>query len=153
MQIFIKSLTGKTITFDVKSSTTIKELKNKIEEKENISTNIQRILFCGKTLEDNKTLSYYNIQNESTIHLIICVIKNKIRIFIKKLSGIEFTLYVKPSELISDVKARILYKDGVPYNQQRLIFNGKQLEDGTTLLDYNIKEDSIIHLVHRLSGC
>ena len=152
MQIFVTTLTGKTISLEVEPCDTLRNVKSKIQDTEGLHPDFQRLISAGRPLHDEKTLSDYNVQKGSTLQLLLKLrFPQYLKIFVTTVSGKPFTLDVHGCDTIKKLKAEIKDKKGIPSHQQKLTFKGKLLEDGRKVSDYPIQNSNIIHLELKLS--
>ena len=149
MQVYVKTLVGETFTLEVEGTDTIGRLKVKIQDQLDGTTKYMRLIFNGKQLEDSQKLADYNIQNGSTLHLIIII--PKMHIVVKTLTGKTIKLEVESSDTIDTVKAKIQEIEDIPSKRQKLVFAGRLLENGRNLADYNIHNGDTLYLVLKLS--
>lgn len=167
MKITVQSLTGGLYTFDVDSDDTVYDVKVMIEQEAGYPVSTQKLVYAGKPIKNDKALSDYNIQDGATLHLILQLpsacdrrkarlssvfVSAAMQIKVHTRTGGLFSLDVDTGNTVEEVYSLIEEEQGIPADQQRLIYNGKALEYCLTLAEYNIPDGADITLQHVFSG-
>lgn len=145
MQIPVDLITGATLTLEVEPSDTVESVKAKIKAMSGITEDFG-LAYDGKQMDEadgHRTLADYGIRDPAT----------EMQILVSGLRGNTWTLWVEPSDTVESVKLQLQEKDGLPPCQQRLIFEGRQLDDGDTVASCGIREHSYLNLCGRLASC
>ena len=147
MLLFVKTLTGKTLTVNIDPLDTIRDLKNKIKEKEGLPISQQCLVAAGKQLDNNLPVSTCNIQNQSVLHLVLRVPSHgPVQITVVGVNGKDLQFDLTLGDTIEAVKERIQTQEGIPSGQQTLLFNGERLDEDRTLASYDVTDGATLRL-------
>ncbi|XP_017307182.1 uncharacterized protein LOC108255606 [Ictalurus punctatus] len=154
MDLTIKDLSGKQQRVNVLPSSTIGELKQRIAPHfQARASRLKLSASSGQILDhDQKTVSDYGLSSGSTVMLLVSMTPVPFQVFVKNEKGQIKTYDVTDDETVDQLMTKVRQKEGVPVDQQRLIYNGQQLECGRKLQDYNIVSESTIYMTLRLRG-
>ncbi|GBB99679.1 hypothetical protein RclHR1_00360028 [Rhizophagus clarus] len=146
MILYVVLLTGQKITLTVLATDTIRSVKQQIEEREGTPTNKQRLVYLTQELSNEDILEECGFQNEGIMYL--CM-----NLFVVIVSGKTITLRVFGTDTVENVKKKIQDREGIPIDEQRLVYLDKELrEDQKTLIDYNVQNNGTMYMTMRLKG-
>ncbi|KAF7687695.1 hypothetical protein C0J45_23781, partial [Silurus meridionalis] len=156
MELIIQVLSGEKKSVLVNPSATIGELKQQIAPIFNARPSRLRLSITnGQILQldqDQKTVRDYCLSSGSTVMLLISSTPMPMQVFVKNEKGQTKTYDITDEETVDQLKSKVFQKERTPVDQQRLIYNGQQLESGRRLQDYNIQSGSTVHMTLRLRG-
>ncbi|XP_061117767.1 polyubiquitin-like [Conger conger] len=153
MELTITFFTGKSFPLTAPLHTTVRQLKSMIQECEQVPSAKQRLSTQNghriDLKDDSRTLQDYGLHSGCTV---VVLIIQSYQVFLRNDKNAMHTYDVAPGETVTQFKLKVQHKEGVLVQQQWLVYESKQLEDGRTLEDYGIKAGSHINLLLRLRG-
>lgn len=152
MELIIKLLSGETQTVQVNPSATVGELKQQIAPLFRARPSKLKLHYITdrQIMLDPKTVSDYGLSSGSTVMLLISTTPAPFQVFVRKLKGQMKTYEITADETVDQLMTKVYQKEGIPVDEQRLIYNDRQLESGRKLQDYDIVSGSTFHLNIRL---
>ena len=154
-QIFVK--TPSTILLWVTASESVFSVKTKVAEKAGFPPGLQRLIYSGHQLEDDKLLSDFSVAKEATLHVVLRIggrvpagmpADVAYQIYVKPLTGKTILLWATASESVWSVKTEVATETGWPPQAQRLIYGGRELEDDKLLSDFSVAKEATLHVVY-----
>jgi ubiquitin C len=145
MQLFFRTLPGKTITLEAEASDTIYKLKESVYNKEGIDPQKQRWVFAGKELQNHQTVAECKLCDQATLALVMK--SPPFQLFVKTIDAKYITLEVDEFDTIGTVRQKIQDKGGIPPDRQRLSYQENILDDTKTLSYYQIQPETVLQLV------
>ena len=151
MHILIKDFNGFKTSFEIETTSTIEQVKEKFYQSFRVPKEGQVLFLNGSQLDDNKKISDYNINEGATLDLSLN--ENYIEINAVNVMGKRMPFYLKLSDTIQTIKKKIEEREGIPENVQKLIYDPKNqkldLEDNKTIQDYNFKKEATIQILYK----
>ena len=151
-EIVIKTFSGDSFAVQVTPSDTVEIVKTKISEEKGISPDSQKIKYAGRELENHTRLADLNVHTATTFYLDVLQPPKPPKIYVKPLMGEAVALDFDPEMTVAKVKTEIQEMTGLSSNQVSLLFGGRELEDGQTLVHCGIQDKSTIYMYSKVGS-